>query len=191
MNTPLKLFTDPAVLARVQRNILSRFLEDSQAHLPPEASALLTVSLNGLTLEEYCSAWAAQFSSTAQFGARLLEALHAIELLALPENASMLGEALSHLPPGYVINRGFSTLHQALHLWMLAHSPAGVSWPDGEATESGGADREAASANAAPGVPIDPPHVASSHLPSPISDAGSSSHLPSPLSSAFPKAARR
>jgi hypothetical protein len=133
MNSQLKLFTDPAVLARVQRPILTRFLEDNHANLPAGAATLLRTSLNGLSFEEFCSAWATQFGSANQFGPSLLDALHRIEFLALPENASILADALSHLPPGYEINRNFSTLHQALHLWMLAHSPAGVTWPTGGA----------------------------------------------------------
>jgi len=42
MNHQLKFFTDPAILARTSRTILTRFLEDRQVHLPPDAAALLT-----------------------------------------------------------------------------------------------------------------------------------------------------
>jgi hypothetical protein len=129
MNTQLTLFTDRTILSRTNRSILTRFLEDYQAYLPPDAAALLATSLNSLTFEEYCAAWAKQFASVNEFGAPLQEALHAIEFLAMPDNASILDGALSQLPPGYEINRNFSSLHQAIHLWMLAHSPAGVSWP--------------------------------------------------------------
>jgi hypothetical protein len=129
MNSPLKLFTDSAILARVQRPLLTRFLETYSAHLSPDAAALFTTSLNSLTFEEYCAAWATQFSSADQFGTPLQEALRAIELLALPENASILDDALSQTPPGYEISHDFSRLHQALHLWLLAHSPAGIPWP--------------------------------------------------------------
>jgi len=184
MNTPLKLFTDPSALTRVQRSLLTRFLEDNQAHLSADAAALLTTSLNNLTFEEYCSAWATQLTCANQFGAPLLEALHAVEFLALPENAPILTDALSHLPRGYEINRDFSTLHQALHLWMLAHSPAGVGWPGSsdhaaemEAGSSEIEDRKAQN----PPPPMDAAETIC-ELPSPISQPAPISQLPSSIS---------
>lgn len=119
MNPPLKLFTDPATLARTNRTLLTRFLEEHQPYLSPDAATLLQASLNSLNFEEYCAAWAAQFRSANQFRPPLLQALHDIEALASPDNAAPLDDALAHLPPGYEINRHFSTLHQALHLWLL------------------------------------------------------------------------
>ena len=71
----LKLFTDPSLLARVQRNILARFLEDYEASMPPEAVALMYADLNH---EQFCAAWAAQFSSPNAFAPLLLDALIAI-----------------------------------------------------------------------------------------------------------------
>jgi hypothetical protein len=129
MNTQLKLFTDPDILNRVQRAILTRFLEHHQASLPPDAAALLTISHNCLTLQEYCAAWAAQFGAVDQLGAPLLQALRAIEFLAQRENATILNAALSQLPAGCEGNRGSSPLGQALHLWLLARNTAGVTWP--------------------------------------------------------------
>jgi hypothetical protein len=60
-------------------------------------------------------------------------------------NATLPTDALSHLPPRYEISRDFSTLHQALHLWMLAHSPAGVGWPGSsdEKKEEGTKEKDA------------------------------------------------
>src|SRR5271166_6367715 len=100
--TPLKLFTDPNLLRQLHRNILTRLLEDFKNDLPPEAAALLAADLNH---EQFCAAWAAQFRSPSAFGAPLLQALIAIETLALPENRQLLDDALSHLPSGYDINR--------------------------------------------------------------------------------------
>jgi hypothetical protein len=155
MNSQLTLFTDPAVLSRVNRPILTLVLQHYQASLPPDAVALLTTSLNSLSFEEYCAAWASQFKSADNFGAPLLDALHAIEFLAQTENAATLDDALSHLPPGYEINRNFPPLHQALHLWLLTLHTPGVIWPPAPRSH----------AHDAPGAP---------HAPTPLSPLPSS-----------------
>jgi Protein of unknown function (DUF3631) len=107
-----------------------RFLQAHQAFLTPEAVALLDLSVRGpLAFDEFCSGWAAQFRDPSRFGAPLAETLFAIESLALPENSSILQKALDSLPPGYEVNRGFSTLHQSLHLWLIAQNTTGVMFP--------------------------------------------------------------
>ena len=125
---PLRLFTDPGLLGLLHRNVLTRFLEDHKDSLAPEAAALLNADRD-LNHEQFCAAWAARFRSPAAFGAPLLEALTAIETLALPENRQLLDDALSHLPPGYEINPNLPSLHQALHLWLIAQTTPGVTYP--------------------------------------------------------------
>ena len=122
----LKYFSDPEILSHVWRDILTRFLDDYKEHLPADAAALLPARLD---FEQFCQAWAAQFSSPSRFGAPLLDALLAIENLAQPENESLLKEALSHLPPGYVVNQNLPPLHQSLHLWIIAQNTPGVYFP--------------------------------------------------------------
>src|SRR5690349_107063 len=129
MSTQLKLFTNSNVLDRTYRTLLTRFLQDYQASLSPDAAALLASSAKNHDFEEFCVAWATQFKSIRQFGAPLIEALYAIEFLAMPENASILDDAISHLPPGYDINRNMSTLHQSLSLWVFAQNTPGITWP--------------------------------------------------------------
>src|SRR5579859_1575510 len=122
----LEYFSDPELLSHVYRDLLTRLLDDYKEHLPAEAAALRRADLN---FEQFCAAWAAQFQDPSRFGLPLRDALLAIEKLARPENESLLKEALSHLPPGYVVNQNFPSLHQALHLWIIAQNTPGVSFP--------------------------------------------------------------
>ena len=94
----LTLFTDPNLLSRLDRHVLTQFLQPMQLHLPPQAAALLVTS----DFDEFCRGMAELFRSLETFGAPLREALLAIETLAQPENASLLEEVLSHAPEGWV-----------------------------------------------------------------------------------------
>jgi hypothetical protein len=125
MNPHLKFFTDPSILRRVQRNILTPVLETFQSCLPPETAALVKNS----DFDNFCNGLSAQFRSLAAFGAPLIEALVAIETLALPENHLLLEEGLSHLPTGFEVSRTRPSLNQALHLWLITRNHPEVPWP--------------------------------------------------------------
>ena len=84
LSNRLRFFTNPQLVARVQRNLLTRLLENHHDSLPPEAAALLTGPR--LNHEEYCAAWADRFECPGSLPAPLRHALLAIETLALPEN---------------------------------------------------------------------------------------------------------
>ncbi|HWV98960.1 MAG TPA: DUF3631 domain-containing protein [Candidatus Acidoferrum sp.] len=126
MNPQLKYFIHASLLRPLNRLILTRFLEDLKHSLSPEAAGLLAADLDH---EQFCAAWAAQFRSPSALGAPLLEALSAIETLAIPENRPLLQDALSHLPRGYEVNQNLPPLHQALHLWVIAQNTPGVTYP--------------------------------------------------------------
>jgi hypothetical protein len=122
MNPPLKLFTDIAVLSRVNRSLLTRFLEDVRGSLPAPAAALLAAPLHDF--EAFCAAWAALFAAPGALPEAVIRALHAIEQLSLPGNRAQLEATISQVPPNY-INPDASPLNQALHLWMIA-----IAMPD-------------------------------------------------------------
>ena len=124
----LHLFTNPSIVARLERPILTRFLEDYRHCLSPEAVALLNANPPP-NHEEFCAAWAEQFKSAHTFAQPLRDALVAIETLARPENQPLLEEPLSHLPPGFEVRRDLPLLNQALHLWVIAQTTPGVSFP--------------------------------------------------------------
>jgi hypothetical protein len=124
----MNLFAQPALIYGVDRSHLARLLDEQKADLPPEAATLLSAQL---THEEFCAAWAVQFSSPGALGAPLRDALLAIETLALPENHHRLEAALTNLPAGYHVNTNASPLHQALHLWLIAQNTPGVTFPVG------------------------------------------------------------
>ncbi|HWX18341.1 MAG TPA: DUF3631 domain-containing protein [Candidatus Binatia bacterium] len=126
INTHLQFFTDPRIIAKVNRSFVTRFLEGFADCLPPQAIDLLNSEHN---YERFCAAAAAQFSNTSTLGPRLLQALLDIETLALPENAALLEDAISHLPSYFDLNPNFHPLHRSLHLWMIAERTPGVTWP--------------------------------------------------------------
>src|SRR4029077_6080167 len=126
----LKLFTDLNLIRQVDRSILTQFLERLNGSLSPEAAALLAAQLD---CEDFCAAWAVQFASISGFGAPLLQALADIETLALPVNRPILEDPLSHLPPGYNVHPLRPSLHQAIHLWMIAQNI-----PGGDLAAAGG-----------------------------------------------------
>jgi hypothetical protein len=106
--------------------MLTQLLEERKGCLPPAAVALLTAQLD---FEQFCDAWAAQLKSPEGFGAPVLEALGAIEMLSLPENAALFEKAVSTLPPGYNCSPTFPALQQCLHLWLICENTPGVTWP--------------------------------------------------------------
>ncbi|HWX19435.1 MAG TPA: DUF3631 domain-containing protein [Candidatus Binatia bacterium] len=126
LNTRLQFFTDPNIIAKVNRSFLARFLEGFVDSLPREATVLLNSEHN---YERFCAAAAAQFSATDTLGAPLLKALMEIETLARPENAALLEDAISRLPSYFDLNPNFHPLHRSLYLWMIAERTPGVTWP--------------------------------------------------------------
>ncbi|HEV2394429.1 MAG TPA: DUF3631 domain-containing protein [Verrucomicrobiae bacterium] len=127
ITTPqLTFFTCIPVLRRLNRCVFTQFMQSYSPSLPPEAASLLTGHLGH---EEFCAAWAAQFTCPGRFGAPLLEALVAIHTLALPENAHLIEPALAKLPPGFEIDPRAHPLAQALHLWLIAHHVPDVTFP--------------------------------------------------------------
>src|SRR5271169_1042853 len=117
MNPQLKLFTNIGVLSRVNRGLLTRFLEDVRDSLPAPAAALLAAPLHDF--EAFCAAWAALFAAPGALPESVIRALHAIEQLSLPENRAQLEATIAQAPPN-CINPEASPLNQALHLWLNA-----------------------------------------------------------------------
>lgn len=127
----LTQFSDPDNFGKVERNIMTRFLEGFADCLPPEAAAMLTEP--ALLWRPYCQQWATHFKTPEKFGAPLIKALKEIEMLALPENEELFKEAMARVPEDW-INRNLAALHQCVHLWLVvqAKSAPGLIFPSAE-----------------------------------------------------------
>lgn len=120
----LTFFTDRgSIRDLVLRNILEAFLEHFRDSLPADAAALLGAGLN---YEQFCAAWAEQLSRPLP--EPMLQALHAIEHLALPENRALLQQTIAQAPPNF-IDRNYPPLNQALHLWLVAARRPHIHFP--------------------------------------------------------------
>src|SRR5512140_71780 len=139
MNLQLQYFIHAHMIRCLNRPLLTRVLEESKDCLPPEAAKVLTAELDH---EEFCAAWAGQFRRAGAFGAALVEALEAIETLALPENRPLLEAALAHLPTGFEVNQNLAPLNQALHLWLIAKHTPGVTYPAPSGRDQPATDNE-------------------------------------------------
>ena len=122
----LKFLSDAAILHRVDRGLLTRFLEGFESGLSPEAAQRLRTPC---PFDEWCSFWAAWFKAKTALPPILLATLLNIETLAQPENAVILEQAIAQLPPEFEIKRHSHPVCQALHLWLIAQHHPEAPWP--------------------------------------------------------------